>query len=85
MLIGGCLVGDRTFDFTDVSNFLFYSDYLWDQINKFITEVNVGPKKKFTKNLKGDKNDFVWGHIYKVTDAFMTQFLLDGKKTSPST
>ncbi len=66
---------------------LFYLSlaYLWDERNKLITEVNVGPKKKFTKNAKGDKNDFVWGYIYKVTDAFMTLFLTDGKKTSPST
>jgi hypothetical protein len=48
---------------------------MFDEKNKIIAEVNFGVKKKFTKNMKGDKNDFVWGHIYSVTDLFMLQFI----------
>ena len=35
--------------------------------------------------MKGDKNDFVWGHIYSVTETFMHQFFKENKKLSPST
>lgn len=35
--------------------------------------------------MKGDKNDFVWGHIFSVTETFMKSFIKEGKKISPST
>lgn len=84
MQIGGLLVGDRTFDFCETSNFLFNTAYLLDEKNKIVTEITFGPKKKFGKQLKGDKTDFLWGHIYKVSDSFMTRFLKEGKNVSPS-
>lgn len=59
--------------------------YLFDEKNKIITELTFGPKRKFGKHLKGDKTDFLWGHIYKVSDSFMTKFMKEGKNISPTT
>jgi hypothetical protein len=70
MLIGGFLVGDRTFDFTDTSKlfYLFYIVFMFDLKNKVIAEILFGPRKRFTKNMRCDKNDFVSGYIFNVTD-----------------
>lgn len=46
--------------------------------------MNFGPKKKFGKHYKGDKTDFLWGHIYEVSDNFMKRFIKEGKNLSPS-
>lgn len=56
---------------------------MFDEKNKIIAEITFGPKKKFGKQLKGDKTDFLWGHIYKVSDAFMSKFIKEGKVVSP--
>lgn len=56
---------------------------MFDEKNKIIAEITFGPKKRFGKQLKGDKTDFLWGHIYKVSDAFMSRFIKEGKNVSP--
>jgi accessory colonization factor AcfC len=60
------------------------SGYVFDEKNKIIAEVTFGPKKRFGKHYKGDKNDFLWGHIYQVSDSFMKKFIKEEKNISPT-